>query len=254
MNPRTGFRAADECRTGPSRAVFLLLVLVSSCVVATPDPIRGEDHSVFAARLRASLPIGTVRDDGSDTLDLELTRDEGAFTQTLEGIDFIRLDDIRIDAPAEVEAEFELTTASVMFHRHIDSDSRLSGGWAAGLGVSRLDLEVSAGVLRESDVRTAMGPVMAGELVFEMSQDLDAFTRLTLTAGFPSTYLNMLDVGAQWRPLPHLGVIAGWHFGYFELTEESDTRSNIEIRSRGPFVTLAFVLPRKQSARGGQAP
>jgi len=237
----------DELRRAPSVGL-LCLALASSCT-ATPEVIRGEDRDVFAPRFLASLPVASLRDEHPLALELELAHDGGDFSQTLDPLEFIQLDDLRIDGPGEVETEFSLSTASLGLHKRLDSDGHLSFGWAAGLEVSHLDIEVSSGALRESDVHDALGPRVAFELAYELRDDLEAFARDSFFFGTNDTYQTVLDLGASWRALPSLGLIAGWHFGYFEDGDDSDGRSRIELRSSGPFVTLAVSLPRRAEPR-----
>jgi hypothetical protein len=237
----------DERRRAPSLG-FLCLALASSCT-ATPEVIEGEDREVFAPRLLASLPLGSSSDEHPLALDLELANDTGDFSQTLEATEFVQLDDLRIDGPGEVETEFSLSTASLALHKRLDSDGRLSFGWAAGVEWTHLDIEVSSGALKESDVRDALGPRFALELAFEMRDDLEAFARDAFFFGSSDTYQTVLDLGAAWRVHPSFGLIFGWHFGYLEDGDDSTERSRIELRSSGPFVTLALSLPRRAEPR-----
>jgi len=220
---------------------------VSSCT-ATPEDIEGEDRGVFSPRLRASLPLGDASDEDPLELELELANDSGDFTQALEPFEFVQLDDLRIDGPGEVETEFSLSTAFLGLHRRIDMDGGLAFGWAAGVEVTHLDIEVSSGALRESDVHDALGPRFALELAFEMREDLEVFARDAFFFGTNDTYHTVLDLGASWQAHPSFGLIAGWHFGYLEDDVDSGGRSRIELRSSGPFVTLAFSLPRRGRA------
>jgi len=256
MSPSLHLRHDEQChadgirrrRASGSELLAVLLLAVASSCEASPEVIRGEDRDVFAPRLRASLPLGDAGDDDPLELELEVANYAGDFTQTLEPFEFIQLDDLRIDGPGEVEAEFVLTTASLGLHQRIDTESRFSLGWAAGLEVSRLDIEVSSGALTESDLRHALGPRVAVELAFELREELEVFARHGVFLGSPDTYLTVLDLGAAWRALPSLGLIAGWHFTYLEESDDSDERSRIELRSSGPFVTLALSLPRRRHA------
>lgn len=226
---------------------MLCLAAASSCE-ATPEVIEAEDRHVFAPRLRASLPLGDARDENPLELELELANYTGDSTQTLEAFEFIQLEDLRIDGPGEVETEFALTTASLGLHQRIDLDGRFSFGWAAGLEVSRLDIEVSSGALTEADLRHAFGPRVAVDLALELREELEAFARHSIFLGLSDTYLTVLDLGTAWQVRPSFGLIAGWHFGYLEDSDDSDGRSRIELRSSGPFVTLAFSLPRRRHA------
>lgn len=225
----------------------VLCLAVASCT-ATPEVIRGEDRDVFVPRVRASLPLGDVDDEDAFEVELELASYAGDFTQTLEAFEFIQLDDLRIDGPGAVETEFALTTASLGLHKRLDTDGPLAFGWAAGVEVTHLDIEVSSGALRESDVHVSLGPRFALELAFEMRDDLEVFARDAFFFGTNDTYQTVLDLGAAWRAHPSFGLIAGWHFGYLEDSDDSDGRSRIELRSSGPFVTLALSLPRRGRA------
>ena len=242
MSPSLVLRRVER-RRAPVLAA-LCLALASSCT-ATPENIEGEDRGVFSPRFRTTLPLGDASDEHPLELELELANDTGDFTQILEPFEFVQLDDVRIDGPGEVETEFSLSTASLGLHRRIDLGGNLELGWAAGVGFTHLDVEVSSGALEESDAHDAFGPRVAFELALEMREDVELFARDAFFFGTNDTYQTVLDLGAAWRAHPAFGLTAGWHFGYLEDDVDSGERSRIELRSSGPFVTLGFSLPRR---------
>jgi hypothetical protein len=194
------------------------------------------------------MPLGDASDEHPLELELEVASEMGDFEQTLEPFEFVKLDDLRIDGPGEVETEFSLSTAALSLHRRVDMGDGLEFGWAAGVAATHLDLEVSSGALKESDVHDAFGARVAFELAYEMRDDLEVFARDAFFFGTNDTYQTVLDLGAGWRAHPSFGLIAGWHFGYLEDDVDSGDRSRVELRSSGPFVTLSFSLPRRGRA------
>lgn len=228
-----------------NKTTWLLLGLTASCAAPfhrTADPIRGEDRGTAELRVRGAIPLGEADERGRrDSLELSATRATGGFEQTLTSGDDIRLKGEWIAGPGELDATFELTTASVLYHHRVDTGSRLRLAALAGVTLTELDLRVSAGAQRDAASRVSVGPTLGGQLDVDLGADVTAFARLTWNAAFSGgdvSGTSLLDVGATLKPWEQAGLSLGWRLGRYELERDATSVSDIELDYGGPFVTL----------------
>lgn len=226
-------------------AGLAVALLASACATSfTPDadPLEGDDTSVFSPRLRATLPLRTDPAGGRATsLELELATLNGDFSQSLSNGENIRLDDILFSGPLELQSEFELTTASLLFHFHGPRDHRIRTGAAVGLSATELEIDASSGAQSDHDRRFTLGPMVAGQASTGVWKDLDLYARLSWSLGFNGSdelWQTRAEAGASWWLSRHVGLAFGWQLGTYDLDEDSDIISDIELRYGGPFATL----------------
>ena len=187
-------------------------------------------------RLEGTGPEGEEGARSGNFIDVRIFGGSGEDTQGLGTGDSIDFDDQTFPGPAIVRSEFDLMMGEIVFRRTQELDPHLTFSFLAGLGVSRVDLELESGSARASETDTAFNGVLGAGLGVPLAE------RLEIGLGIHGTLLPIdhvqfwsADLGLRVRAGGAFGVFAGWRSIHYERERVG---SDVELDLSGPAIDL----------------
>jgi hypothetical protein len=216
------------------------LILVSACSSTNVVNLEGSDATTFTD-IRASFPVS--REDENERIKIRYTEASGDFSQEIPEGKVVDFEDLQLTGPDQVQAETNLTTASISYGR-VGQTIRENFYMSAFGGISRTNFEI--------DMESASGQSSSvRNKSFEVYVDLGIYyvPAPFLTAGIEAAFSRNLSLSGitEWgavlkfRPFKQMEIIGGYRwFKYDYFTTEHD--SGIIVELDGPFLGLEFFF------------
>jgi hypothetical protein len=228
--------------------VLALAPLCGGC--NTPrTAIEGSDEPVYFPGLRITFSPargGPADADGTPgagrrpflALDVELSRAEADFDQSLAAGETIELDGVLFTGPATVAFDVELVRAALQIRGGL-RDERLYLGVSVGLACLDLDLEGRSGGSSSDADEPSPALAFGLELGWRALDRLRLYARAGTDAVLGNVgTLDQLELGAEARLARAVALAAGWR--EWELEVDDYSESDLDIGLSGPVLTLRF--------------
>jgi len=237
------------------------LALLAFGCASDGDKLEADDRGVFFPTLRASFDVDrqgpasfkrgpaeySMSWDAS--IDAEVSRGEGETTDRVDSGDEIRIGDLRIDGPADLEIDHSIALASVAFAATLRSQRGLLLRGFAGVGYSRLDLDIDTGAQKQSEEISAVGPMIGGRIGWYAGPTLGVYAQASQRIGFPSEFqsviIDQLELGFEIFPTTGLALFAAWRGLSYEGDGGGDHwhhghDSDLDLDLSGPVAGLSL--------------
>lgn len=231
-----------------SAPALLALLACSGACTAPSTTIEGSDEHAFFPSLRGTFTLdewkpthGSGAADDSrmrfTVVDVDVSRSEGDFDQTLAAGESVELDDTLFTGPATVAFDVELVRAAALLRAGL-RERRLDLGASIGLAFIDLDLEGSSGAQRDEREDALWALALGLELGWRALDELRLYARAGSDASPDEARLDQFELGAEWELARTVALSLGWREWDFELEEVSE--SDLDIELSGPVLTLRF--------------
>ncbi len=240
-------RSSTLWRTGRVAALSLAGCLGASCASFARD-VRASQDDFFTSEVRASYDLTPARGSADEapprwrkirTIEVDLGTGSGEDSQTLNPTEFISFAGARFDGPLTVASRYDLAVGSLAVRLGANHSDKVSIAGVAGIGVSELELELSAPGQVARDTTREVGPLIGVQFDWHARPWLDLSIRRTLTAS-KEVQLSVSELVLRAWPGEHIGVFAGWRVQYY--TEERPGPSDVELQLAGPTAGLYISL------------
>lgn len=259
-------RAFRRVPASVSSCSLLLLALCAGGCFTIDTTIEGQDDDVFFPTVRASFdlnksstapPPARTGPDGAPPqetspppapssagratyIDVELSRGEGDFTQTIGGSQFIDMGSTVFTGPDTIDFDVALGRAAAGV-RHVRSDGHVDGSIGVGISVADLELDGRSGATVGQIDETSWMINLGLEVGWRAADELRLFAGLGWDEGFSGdASLDRLQLGAEVKLSPEVSLAAGWQEWEYDL--EQPGSSDVDIELSGLFFALRLSL------------
>ena len=224
----------------PFKLFFCLIaLLLGACTSEHIIDIQGKDDNAIYS-VQTTFPV--TGDASPIYLKLKTSKVRADFLQEVPDGKYIFFQDIQVTGPdaVSVESDISTTTLGLGFIDSAKSVEKLS--IAVFIGASQTDF--SADVFFQSGsnihVRDNIKELyIDGAIWYEFADRLKAGLAYALSMNADVSGFDEIDLFLNYLLFPHLELAIGLR-DYTYRYNEGDSRSGIEVQSRGPFISLNF--------------
>lgn len=207
------------------------------------ENVQGSDD-VFFPTFRATVGI-LPPEEGALAAEIDFASGAGKSSQRIGSGDFLNFEDLSLDGPAELSADYKLKAASFAIRGGVRFNNGAAIEGIGGLGFLDFDLELESGGIVEHDKTFTVGPILGAQLTLQPISRLNLYGRGSLTAGSKAG-LFAGELGAEINPFPHFAVFGGWRWwNYIETRgdqDEDDEKADIELTLSGPTAGIRLTF------------
>jgi hypothetical protein len=178
-------------------------------------------------------------------LEFDFTGGQGDSTQNLDLLEMIDFDDTEFYGPGPVKSEFSLFSGTIAARLRWPVSRTISFDGLFGLGLDRLDLELSDAVKSARDTTTTIGPYLGARMNWQPFAVVGAYVQAfgyVGVLGFSDSYSGIAAASHSGAELaltitPHRSVtlFGGWRVWSYN---EERSGSDVDLRMSGPIAGL----------------
>jgi hypothetical protein len=215
----------------------VLAFLTTGCATGDAD-IEAEDDSTWFPTGRASFDVdgreprpftngpATYSMTVDYSIDVEGSFSEGESSDHIGAGDEVRFEDIDIVGPRDLAIDYDLFLSSVVFAATFRSERGLLLRGFAGLAYSDLDLDIDAGLQKDSASIQGFGPTIGGRVGWYPRQWYGMYAQLSHRFSFPSEFdvvsIFQFDAGLEILATRNFALFGGWRWIGYEGYDYDD--------------------------------
>jgi len=246
-------------------SVSALITVAEGCGQLTQVDVEAEDRHVFFPVLRAVwhvdpkiTPDDPKREEetpGAEqeqfdrsmqvALEFDFSGGQGDSTQDLDYQQVIDFDGTSFLGPGPVKSEFTLYIGTIAARLRWPVARTISFDGLFGMGLDRLDLELSKDARSARDTTTTIGPYLGARMNWQPSAVIGAYAQAFAYVGvlgisdslfgIGSASHSGADLAATLTPVRNVTLFGGWRFLSYE---EDRSGSDVELKMSGPIAGL----------------